>query len=106
MAVHTVLYRLQQRLYYGKNITQATLCRFYNHHGAYGVMVSTGVCGAPSPGSNPGRHPITNKRAVFTARLFVIRSRLLGFEPVGGRGRRNAPVEEVIRNRGFRKRNE
>jgi hypothetical protein len=25
-----------------------------------------------------------------------------GFELVGGRGRRNAPVEEATRNRGFR----
>lgn len=25
--------------------------------GAYGVTVSTGVCGAPSSGSNPDRHP-------------------------------------------------
>jgi hypothetical protein len=29
-----------------------------------------------------------------------------GFELVGGRGRRNAPVEEATRNRGFRERKE
>ena len=47
---------LRECLCYGKNITQVALAAF-NYHGAYGVMVSTGVCGAPSPGSNPGRHP-------------------------------------------------
>lgn len=29
-------------------------------YGAYGVMVSTGACGAPSTGSNPVRHPLLN----------------------------------------------
>ena len=57
-------------------------------------MVSTETCGVFSPGSNPGRHPIINKRAVFTVRLFVIRSRLPGFELERGRENSSFPVEE------------
>ena len=41
------------------------------NHGAYGVMVSTGVCGAPSPGSNPGRHPLTDIKADAKASVFM-----------------------------------
>lgn len=38
-------------------------------YGAYGVMVSTGVCGAPSSGSNPGRHPLLKYFFILQAHI-------------------------------------